>query len=523
MPEQSLWAHINVALPNLVYGNTEISGQGKGSTTWAACSATPTSVGFWPEFEGLIAAESKKPSSQRAIDSNFSEELAKLTRKQAFSKDVTEEPDVTDRLNLVLDEFTDETNGGFSGGVEFVKSTKYVKAKPDIIARVKDSSVWGSGSVSDYKSPKNKAAQRRGVAAVAPKLYLFPFETKPFWKFRFLMGSSHQILIDEWEVPEGFEPESMRDEEALPEDWSERKKKVFHVIRQLFGQMESANRRYGVLHIYECWYFCKRTERNDLMVSRAFQKEDTSPSVFQAIRTLICFDDHELSSTQLHPKSARKAPPKKKAKSDDRSDSRGPSTTGSGSGESGGMRDEGSGGGNADVVGGNIAAALHLSDCNLYDATETVQLFTTTRDPSVLVKLQRDPQLTHVGSEMENEAAMYKALAKRGLGNAIPRFFGFSKHLGVAMSCLSKEMDNFDDIGVENLSRSLKESALQCVTALSSAGVLHNDVALRNFVQSRGNRERAKIIDFGRATCIDDQTALAAQVGRTKILLHMMD
>ena len=84
-------------------------------------------------------------------------------------------------------------------------------------------------------------------------------------------------------------------------------------------------------------------------------------------------------------------------------------------------------------------------------------------------------------------------------------------------------MDNFDDIGVENLSKSLKESALQCVITLSQAGVLHNDVALRNFVQSSDNRERAKIIDFGRATFSDDQTALTAQVGHTKILLHMMD
>ncbi|KAL3919828.1 MAG: hypothetical protein SGILL_003560, partial [Bacillariaceae sp.] len=222
MPEQSLWAHINVALPNLVYGNTEISGKGKGSTQWAACSATPTSVVFWSEFEGLIAAESKKSSSQRALDSNFSEELVKWIRKQAFRKEVTEESDVTDRLNLVLDEFTDEANGGLSGGVEFVKSTTYVKAQPDIIAQVQDSSVWGSGSVSDYKSPtKNRAAQRRGVVAGAQKLYLFPFETKPFWKFPFLMGSSsHQILIDEWQVPEGFGPpeSAMRDEEALPED-----------------------------------------------------------------------------------------------------------------------------------------------------------------------------------------------------------------------------------------------------------------------------------------------------------------
>ena len=135
--------------------------------------------------------------------------------------------------------------------------------------------------------------------------------------------------------------------------------------------------------------------------------------------------------------------------------------------------------------------------------------------PFVLVKLQRDPQLTHVGKEMENEAAMYNALGKRGLGDAIPKF------LDLVNTWV--EMDDFEDIGVENLSRSLKQSALQCVIALSSAGVLHNDVTPRNFVRSSDNRERAKIIDFGRATFSDDQPALTAQVGRTKILLYMMD
>lgn len=486
---------------------------------------TPTHVGFWEEFDALIVAESEKPRSRQAIDSQFSEELKRLTRKKAFSKDVRKEEDVTDRLNLVLDEFSEEDNWDLSGGVDVRKAYQHILAKPDMIAETRDESVWGSGPITDYKSPKNKAAQRRGVMAAAQKLYLFPFETKPYWKFQFLLASSHQVLIDEWEVPEDFEPESMRDEDPLPKNWSERKKKVFHVIRQLYGQMESTKRRYGILHIYECWYFCKPTEDGDFMVSRVFRKEDTTPSVFHAIRTVICFDNHELGPSQVHPKSARKAPPKKKAKKDNVTDSTGSGPAGPGSRKDGGKRDEGSGSKappqESDIDAGNLAATLHLTDCTLYDATDTVQLLTTTRDASVIVKLQRDPQMTHVGSEMEHEAAMYKSFAKSGLGDVIPRFWGFSRHLGVAMSCLSWELDNFDDIGVENLSKSLKESALQCVAALSSAGVLHNDVELRNFVQSRDNPERAKAIDFGRATFSNNQAALAGQVDRARSLLHL--
>jgi tRNA A-37 threonylcarbamoyl transferase component Bud32 len=156
----------------------------------------------------------------------------------------------------------------------------------------------------------------------------------------------------------------------------------------------------------------------------------------------------------------------------------------------------------------------------LYDHTDNIQVLTTKIDPTVVVKLQRDPRLSHVAAEMAHEAKIYAALE----GNAtvkevIPRFRGYSTHLGVAMTCIERELDDFDDIGLENLSESLKQSAVRGVELLSQAGVLHNDIELRNIVMSKDDPSRAKIIDFGRASFSSDRELLAKQVESVKILL----
>ena len=61
-----------------------------------------------------------------------------------------------------------------------------------------------------------------------------------------------------------------------------------------------------------------------------------------------------------------------------------------------------------------------------------------------------------------------------------------------------------------------KRSAVQCVDALSKAGVLHNDIALRNFVQCKDDPNRAKIIDFGRAVFSNDVERLKKQLEHAK-------
>ena len=56
---------------------------------------------------------------------------------------------------------------------------------------------------------------------------------------------------------------------------------------------------------------------------------------------------------------------------------------------------------------------------------------------------------------------------------------------------------------------------------LSSSGVLHNDIDLRNTVQSRGDPTRATIIYFGRDAFRRDEVRRVKQVERVKILLNL--
>lgn len=108
----------------------------------------------------------------------------------------------------------------------------------------------------------------------------------------------------------------MRDEDALPKRWSNPKKKVFRLVRQIYGQMVSGGRRYGIVHTYERCYFCKRTEEGKLKISRPFQSSDTSPSVFHAIKTLNGLGGPYIlaEAPVVHPRLASKAPPKKRTR-----------------------------------------------------------------------------------------------------------------------------------------------------------------------------------------------------------------
>ena len=168
----------------------------------------------------------------------------------------------------------------------------------------------------------------------------------------------------------------------------------------------------------------------------------------------------------------------------------------------------------------NLAAALCPCDCHIFDTTDNILLMTTLKYPSILVKLQHNPQKRHVADEMAHEAEIYAALGDyEAVQEVIATFRGHSTHLGVAMTCIDREMDDLDDIGLENVSEALKQSAIHAVCLLSEIGLLHNDLELRNIVRSRDDPDRAKIIDFGRAVFTSDQQLLADQVERIKSLL----
>lgn len=82
----------------------------------------------------------------------------------------------------------------------FCQSSHHILANPGFIAEKQNSQVWETGPRSEYVSPESgqQAAQRREVAAGAQKLYLYPFETEPFWKFGFLenVQAGHQFIVD---------------------------------------------------------------------------------------------------------------------------------------------------------------------------------------------------------------------------------------------------------------------------------------------------------------------------------------
>jgi hypothetical protein len=214
MTLNSIWAHLAEALPALRYRNLETGGQGKGSTEWAAHSHTPLNLEVWEDFDERVEAESLLPRNQNVVDFNFAERLRTIVLNK-----VKKEEDVTDCLNIVLLRFSGPPDQNLSGGVEFCKSNQHIFASPDLVAEKEGPEVWGTGPRSEYVSPPQgkRAKQRRTVAAGAAELYLFPFETKPSWKFAFLEeDDSHRYIIQQWEVPGNFDCcEKMRDEESL--------------------------------------------------------------------------------------------------------------------------------------------------------------------------------------------------------------------------------------------------------------------------------------------------------------------
>lgn len=530
MPKQSIWQHINVSLPVLKYENLNTSGQGKGSTTGAAHSHSPVELELWNDFEALVALEGQKTRNQTELDVDF---VGQLNNSAKFSPAASSEQEVTNFLQLSLNCFSYD-EWGLSGGINFKPASNQITANPDLIAIKHDPVGLGEGGCEEYieLEPQERAKVRRENTQHINSLYRMPVAVKPVWEFGFIKTASD--VINEWEIPEDFN----QAEESLPESWTSEKKKVFHLVRQMYGQMMSGksakstsevwplvsvmsifwlmnymlsytlmhahadNCRYGILTTYERWFFWTRTETGTLKVSRSFEREATNPSVFQAVKTIIGFNDHVLDSeeTQIHQQSAN-APPKKKHR-----------------GANSSRKTPPNGGTNPEW---NLAASLYPWDCKVCDATDSILLLTTTKDPTVIVKIQNDPRNKHVAEEMAHEAAIYAALQKNQAAcQVIPRFRGHSTHLGVAMTCIEKELDDFEDIGLENLTESLRKSAIQSIEVLSKAGILHNDIELRNIVQSRTDPRCAKVIDFGRASFSGDQEKLAKQVNQMKILLN---
>jgi hypothetical protein len=536
---KSIWDTINVPLPELQYKILPVVGQEKSSTVWAAQSHTPLIVAEWTEFSALVQAEGRKnENAALVVDINPNTDLGgALVTHGRRSRAVSSEQDMTALTIAVLDIFSSGDFGALNGYC-FSADANLLISKPDILAMKDDPGVLRTGPWEAYSSPdkgKKAGVRRDGVQAVR-SLYIFPIETKPVWKFNFLTGpNAHQIIIDEWEIPDDFDVREMRAAIPLPEDWPPVKKKVFHLVRQLYDHMVAGDFQYGILHVYERWFFCKRTQEGDLFVSRSFAREETSPSVLQAIKTMFGFTDHTLIGASIHPKSASNSPDTKKPKP---TPDAGPPPSSGGAQASSNLGGQGSqtiASSNAKNLAAtlspcdcrvynakNLAATLSPCDCRVYDATDNILLLTSSKYPFILVKLQQNPKKYHVAEEMGREAEIYAALADNAaVQKVIPTFHGHSTHLGVAMTCIERELDDLEDIGLENVSDALKQSAVDAVRVLSTAGLLHNDLELRNIVQSKDDPDRVKIIDFGRAFFTLDQQLLAKQVERVQRLLGL--
>ena len=531
MSASSLWERINVGLPELSY-RERLSIEGKGSTKWAAHSHSPAGVVLWESFDAVVVEQAaSSPQSQRTLDWNFAESL----QQKAPDIIMGREEDVTACTLAVLSHFAKVIQV-----LKFETNTCFILSNPDIVVSYSEQDTSETLQNRPVTPERGKLAQaRKELRERMVANYLFPMETKPYWKFQFLLGNdSTERMVEQWEMPVGYTREDIAKQHPLPRSWSDEKQKVFHLIRQVYGQMVESRRKYGVIHIYERWWFCQRTDTGDLMISRSFERNDVSPSVFQAILALAMMPDHNMPYAGHNLQSPTPSMPKPfDDKDDDVYDDKSrprrfffkPKNLLPKWG--GGKRNRGpSGHGTQRTAAGtdephDVANQILMHDCQVEDANENVQLLSNKKYPEMLIKLQRYREHTHVTQEMEQEALIYRKLLSMtdssSVWDAIPAFHGFSKHVGVAMICLSREGDDFEDIGLENLSVPLKRSAIQSMKALSRVGILHGDIALRNIVQSREDPDHAKIVDFGRARLSQDRTALREQVESLKVILGL--
>ena len=80
----------------------------------------------------------------------------------------------------------------------------------------------------------------------------------------------------------------------------------------------------------------------------------------------------------------------------------------------------------------------------------------TAKYPHILVMIHQNPELH---------------LMTRKQYTKFPKFYSHCNHLGVSMKYFKPEIDDFDDIGVENLPITLRSSGLQASSCNSTANV----------------------------------------------------
>jgi hypothetical protein len=114
-----------------------------------------------------------------------------------------------------------------------------------------------------------------------------------------------------------------------------------------------------------------------------------APSVFQALKTLAGFDDHELGPSAARPCSAMKPPPPQRNQQQggimNSKRTQPPPGPHRPSGKTKGGGDSKGSGREAAAGLENLTVALNLWECILVDVTDTIQLYETLVDPSVFL------------------------------------------------------------------------------------------------------------------------------------------
>lgn len=504
-PPRTIWEILNLGLPPLGIDEAQIDVQGRSTTEFAEYSHTPTGLEVWTGFEQEIREASKKDHNNELVRRfELSKEFLKIQRRgeRVGIVRITREEDVTQNAVRVLQ------LAGSLLDLRLAPDNKNVTANTDVTVSAR------STAESLPLLPRSKVQRRIEVMDTSKRNVRCILETKPHWKYDFLESASTQeCIIANWKVPDepGFT--------EVPKEWSSAEKRIFHLIRQVYGQMREDKLQYGAFHTYERWWFCRIDESGTLHVSNGLKRDATNPSVLQAIRTL-----RDLAEAQAriegeiakHASSPIKKPPSKKRSRDGTTPTikdRTPKRRGSSGNKSHGTSSDG---------GQELSASkIELWNCRHLASTQFTKLFSTPCGNG-FVKIVIERKMEQQVLELENEAAVYgHMLANKVDPGAIPAFFGCSDHVGVPLLCLGMEGSSFDDIGLSNLTLSLKESAVQALQAISNVGVLHGDLALRNIVQSRADPNKAKIVDFGRAVLTDDEDLLDGQVESVKRMLGL--
>jgi hypothetical protein len=489
-PSATVWNHLNIALPKMPYDKNEIETQGKSTTTCAEFSVTPLSVVEWSDFDDLVVTEGNKEENIKVVRNNIQNVFRRFASNEEGSGivRVAQEEDVTQNTARIIGAASSMLHA------QIIAGNKYCKANVDLTI------------VEDTTTAEETPTRKR-------RRVLMSFETKPFWKYEFLRHSKANYFSSEFEVPEVTPPAV---ESLLPTSWSADKKKVFHLVRQVYGQMRADNFQYGVFHMYEFWWFCKMTQKGELCISRRYDASETGPSVLQGIKTLAGMDEHRIEREfQTHEQSQIKK--RKKVGGD--SQGGGDNSKKSGKKNGGGKAKSQEKLSDRNAITPPRASDVELWHCTLLDALTGVKILST-RCGSRFVKMVRERRMTRAVAEMEQEAATYEFVQEQDPNcDAVPAFFGMSDHPGVPLILLSMEGPSFEEIGPENLSNELKKSAVESLRCLATMGIWHGDIALRNVVQSKSNQQKAKIVDFGRSSICSDQTLLNGQVDTLERLL----